>query len=260
MKCNACDKIILDDSNYCPYCGEDVSKVESLIKSDDYISNKLEQFNLNHNKKTITNKNTSSNTLILGIFTFVLGLIFNGFLSVIIVLFSIYVIYTGVKNKKNESKTKIGWGLVLAGVALFLASINVAIFGISLARASNATSKYTEELDIQLPDITPAHYYRDNALYPEFECNYTKFVYILTDRQEELFSEEVQRDYRWSTEQFSGEISQMLKLEAYGIYICYDRVTESFGLPNNPDNYDFVIIIFDEENNEIVILDISERE
>lgn len=110
--CSHCGHEIKQDAVFCPYCGQRVDNdntVNGVFESNPNIPSENDMFNSSNNNANQTSDNNAILTLVFGILSLVLGGL----------LWTILAFVFASKADKNDTKTKVGKGLAIAGVVIW---------------------------------------------------------------------------------------------------------------------------------------------
>lgn len=275
MKCQFCEKEIPDGSLFCPYCGEGLEAGSTPSKSPpEEVKTATPEF-LDENLQTsesvqalANRRKRAGSALLYGILSLVFGILFTGFyfpglamlFGAVAVILAVSAFKKGFQNKLIAAAVCGILGMIIAGFAL-----NQAFSDRKISEA--ADEFYSAELNIDLPDLSPDYSYVSSSLSGTVEeLPKREFQYELNDPQSAAFLNSVAEDSRWNhfpldpgLESFLDENFNLL-LEYEGHYLFYDRTRIAFTFPPDYEiyleEYDFVLVFFDDAQNRIVIYDV----
>jgi hypothetical protein len=275
MKCQFCEKEIPDGSLFCPYCGEGLEAGSAPSKSTpEEVKTATPEF-LDENTQTkesmqalANRRKRAGSALLYGILSLIFGLLFSGFyfpslgmlFGAVAIILAVSAFKKGFQNKLIAAGVCGILGMVIAGFSLYQAVSDLKI-------SEAADEFYSAELNIDLPDFSPDYYYVSSSLYGVVETlPKREFQYELTDPQSAAFLNAIAEDSRWNHFPLDPELESFLDenfnllLEYEGHYLFYDRTRVAFTFP--PDygtyleEYDFVLVFFDDTQDRIVIYDV----
>lgn len=254
MNCKVCNQVIEKEVNYCPNCGAELSK-EEIKTFDDLINS-----NDVHNNKFPDSSTTPNSTLTIGILAFALALILGKFYSIGALILGGYGVVVGVKSLKILKSRKATWGIILSSLGIFVAILSLITTVVFTKYVSKVDERLSKELDFELPNIMPGYYFLGSKSIPMESYVFDEFYYQLDDQIAEEIINKAQNDERFHEtsylEEFASEFPK-LKFDVNGVYLVYDRLTETNELPSDFSKLDFVMLIYDIEEKQIIIYEIT---
>lgn len=254
MNCKVCNQVIEKEVNHCPNCGAELSKEEiktfgDLIKSNDIQNNKF------------TDSSTTPNSaLTIGILAFALALILGKFYSVGALILGGYGVVTGVRSLKILQSRKATWGTILSSLGVFIATLTLITTLVFTKYVSKVDERLSEELAFELPDIMPGYYFLGSRSIPMEKYIFDEFYYQLDEKTAEMIMDKTQNDERFHETSYLEELAtefSKLKFDVNGVYLVYNRLTKTNELPSDFSKLDFVMLIYDIEEKQIIIYEIT---
>ena len=220
--------------------------------------NYFNQQNPTYNPADQTNKNNATQALVFGIISLVLGFMFvEPFIIIISLILGILAIIYGIKAKKFLP-TRSMFAIVLGGLGLVLVVSHGLTYLREYMEANKLSDRYSEELNIEIPKITPFeyHFFEKNFM---SEFGGIEVAYEFSDSQMSEFINKM--DDRWNSTPFSPEIHSLFTSMGFtmndvpGYYLVYDYLDDVYYAPDNLNEVHFVIIFLSTEDNVLWILE-----
>jgi hypothetical protein len=254
MKCHNCQQDIPEGFVSCPNC-EKANEQAVIIASNDSpqeiapLPSKLRKFSL------------YASLISLG-----LGILFGGFyLPAAAIVLGLLGVVLGIKDKKTTHKIYYV-GIIIGSIGLIIGALTLYSSIINHQASQEADEHYSEELNIAIPNVEPDFYFIAFGLFAEIkDLPRKEFHYILSQTNSDALFLNVSSDNRWMPLPFSDVLLSFLQgfnldLDYDGYYLLYDRINEQFGniddLNNYQNNYNFVLVIFDNQAHVLKIYDV----
>jgi hypothetical protein len=201
-------------------------------------------------------KRNATGALWMGILSLVCSVL-GGYLAIASLVLGTAAVFLGRKQCRRFERRSL-WSMVFGSVGIFLSLI--AVFGMykDYQYAEKAASTYAEELGLPIPDKYPIIHNVDSELYPSlFEEHVSEYLYYLDYEEAHKLSNKITNDYRWDRLPMNGNIAERFELfipiPENGYYMVYNRMNSGAELPVDYETYDFVIVVFDDTANELII-------
>lgn len=275
MKCQFCEKEIQDGSLFCPYCGKAVEgesiqpkMVPEEVKTvtPEFLDEKIQTPERMQNLAILRKR--AGSALLYGILSLAFGLLFTGFyFPGLAMLFGVVAVILAGSTFKKGFQNKLIAAAVLGILGMIISGFSLRQAFLDRQISESADEFYSSELNIDLPDLSPDYAYVASSLYGTLEeLPKREFQYELNDTQTAAFLNSIAEDSRWNHFPLDPGLEAFLDanfnllLDYEGHYLFYDRTRAVFTNPSDFDvyleDYDFVLVFFDDAQNLVVIYDV----
>jgi len=247
MKCIFCNQEIDENAKFCPYCGKQIPATDEAVEIK--------------YKGDPTKANLSIG---LGLTSIVIAYFFSlSFYVIIAFICGIFALIYGIKSFDSVKRGRAQWGAVFGAVSVFLSVIFLAFLLNQSLKAQKSASFYANELHIDyFPDEKPQIYHIHSDIFRLYNVNVNYYFYSLEDEKADDLTNDITEDIWWLSLPFSedqlaflenvdGE-EKLISFPAEGYFLSYDKKHETYTFPTE-DEYHFILIIFDTDNNKINI-------
>jgi hypothetical protein len=248
MKCKQCEKEIPEDAKFCPFCGE---KTEEAKPQETGVSQWLKAINERNER------HSANSALIMGVLALIGGFI-GGFLFIGSLILGVSAVIIGKRHYTLYGRKSL-WSTIFGCVGIFLAVIKGYGLYCDYQFAERASASYESELNLPIPNQFPINHDVSAELYPSIYPDYIiEFDYLLDSEDNEKLLNHINQDDRWHAlpldESFKDDFSLILPDKGY--YMCYNRKTMGTELPTDNTSYDFVLAVYNETDDNLIILDL----
>lgn len=241
MKCNHCGQEIQDNSKFCPFCGVEQSEQE-VIQENTKSWQRLEK------------NNTVNIALICGSLSLFFSLIIGGLISVAGLLLAPICLYFSIRNFKPALLKKAVLGLAFGVLGIIFGIINLINIRIAWKAIEEMENECQEKIEITISDAELGSFLlHNNPLSPQ-SYHVNQYQYRLTEaKRDELIQQRSDWQHLPLPTVFRNAFTDVNLNFSGGSYLFYDNITNTVAMPEVEDDYDFMLVIIDTQNNKLYI-------
>lgn len=276
MVCKKCNNVIDDNANFCPFCGENLKKEESLLVEEVKTSTENNEQNSTTSNTSIYqyssyyqnyNKANDVNLLfvvsiIFAVMSLLIGSLFADLFFVVSIILIGVTTYNYFKNKNRKN----GWTIAFFTLALFLNGASL-FFSLTIGKfANNVIERVYDHTGIELvtkkADYYDIAFMNDEITYYQLEeRNYlvNNIIFQYIDDYKETIENLIASNSNFSVtylNQITNEFDDVI-IDGVDVCLVYNIKTNSYSYPNSLSTSEIIIINYDYEEGVLQILEVK---